>query len=291
MSALTLPRSWTVRRLRRRFSVSGVIVWLLLTGITILWLIPFVFMIFTAAKSMPEFYHSKAYEPPKEIYWENFSRAWDLGDIPSYGKNSLLITLTKVPIGIFIASLAAFAFSRLRFRRRKALLMLVVMGTMIPVQVALGPIFHLILDMGLLNTYWGLLLPYIAFGLPYHIFMLTGFFRTIPTELDEAALIDGCSKFGLYWRVIMPLSLPILATLFILDFVATWNEFSIALVILQNSKMWTVPLGLMSFVGYFYMDYTGLSAAILMTILPAIVIYLIFQRYFIAGLTAGAVKG
>lgn len=230
-------------------------------------------------------------DKPREIYWDNFERAWNAGNIATYGKNSLIVTGVKVPLGIFLASLAAFALSRLRFPRQKELLLIIVLGTMIPVQVALGPIFHLILDLGLLNTYTGILLPYIAFGLPYHIFMLTNFFKTIPRELDEAALIDGCSRFGLYWRIIMPLSMPILATLFILDFVSTWNEFSIALVILQTSKMWTVPLGLMSFSGYFTMDYPGLNAAVLITIIPVIIVYLIFQRYFIAGLTAGAVKG
>ena len=291
MSALALPKLQTDRPLRRRINIISIAVWVVLAAIAILWLIPFIFMVFTAMKSLPDMYATKAYSPPSTIYWENFQRAWDTGNIATYGKNSLLITLTKVPLGIFIASLAAFAFSRMRFARQNTLLVVMVFGSMIPVQVALGPIFHLILDMGLLNTYWGILLPYIAFGLPYHIFMLTNFFRTIPRELDEAAMIDGCSRFGLYWRIIIPLSKPIIATLFILDFVSTWNEFPIALVILQNSKMWTVPLGLMSFSGYFSMDYPGLNAAVLITIIPVIIVYLIFQRYFIAGLTAGAVKG
>ncbi|MDZ4763353.1 MAG: carbohydrate ABC transporter permease [Chloroflexota bacterium] len=259
--------------------------------LAIIWLIPFLFMIFTALKSNAELFSGKAYAPPIVYVWENFTRAWEIGKFQIYGVNSLLIAFVKVPLGIFLASMTAFAFSRLRFPYQRVLLLLVVMGTMIPVQVALGPVFHIILDLGLLNTYGGLLLVYIAFGFPYQVYLMYGFFRAIPFELDEAAMIDGCSRFGLYWRIILPLSLPILATLFILDFVGTWNEFSIALVILQDSRMWTIPLGLMGFSGYYSMDYPGLNAGIIITILPVVVVYIIFQRYFIAGLTAGAVKG
>ena len=127
--------------------------------------------------------------------------------------------------------------------------------------------------------------------MPFQVFLLTAFFKSVPRELDEAARIDGASSWGIYWRVIIPLSLPALAALFVLDFVATWNEFGIALVILQRQDMWTVPLSLQAFTGQFGNNYTELNAAIFMSIIPVIVVYLLLQRYFVAGLTTGAVKG
>ncbi|HLH47719.1 MAG TPA: carbohydrate ABC transporter permease, partial [Roseiarcus sp.] len=131
---------------------------------------------------------------------------------------------------------------------------------------------------------------YLAFGVPYQVFVLNGFFKDLPKELSEAALIDGASHFAIFWRIFLPLSLPALAALLILDFVATWNEFAMALVILQDKTTWTLPLGLMSFQSQFANDYGQLNAAIVMTVLPATIVYMIFQRYFVSGLTAGAVK-
>jgi raffinose/stachyose/melibiose transport system permease protein len=278
---------------RRRPGVDPVLVgtWIALLIAAVAWMIPLLFMIFTSLKSRRDLVQGGPFDPPSALAWDNFRNAWETGQFSTYGVNSLLIAFVKVPAGIFVAALAAFALSRLRFRYQKALLLLFVMGTMIPIQVALGPIFRLVLDAGLLDTYLGLLLPYIAFGLPYQIFLLYGFFKQLPRELDESAAIDGASKFGLYFRIVLPLSLPILAALFILDFVATWNEFAIALVILTSSDSWTVPLGLMGFRGQFGTDYGALNAAILISIIPVVLVYLLFQRYFVSGLTAGAVKG
>jgi raffinose/stachyose/melibiose transport system permease protein len=125
---------------------------------------------------------------------------------------------------------------------------------------------------------------------PYQVFILNGFFKEVPRELSEAAQIDGASHFTIFWRIFLPVSLPVLSALLILDFVATWNEFAMALVILQDNRMWTLPLSLMSFQTQFSRDYGQLNSAIIMTVLPAVIVYLIFQRYFVSGLTTGAVK-
>jgi raffinose/stachyose/melibiose transport system permease protein len=154
----------------------------------------------------------------------------------------------------------------------------------------LAPIFGVVNDFHLINTYIGVILPYLAFGVPYQVFILHSFFREVPRELSEAAQIDGASHFTIFWRIFLPVSLPVLAALLILDFVATWNEFAMALVILQDPNMWTLPLGLQSFQSQFSSHYGELNAAIVMTVLPAVIVYLIFQRYFVSGLTTGAVK-
>ena len=127
--------------------------------------------------------------------------------------------------------------------------------------------------------------------MPFQVFILYGFFRSVPNELSEAALIDGASHFKAFHRVFLPIMVPIMAALFIIDFVSTWNEFAMALVIMQDKDMWTLPLGLMSFQGQFANEYGQLNAAITITVFPAVVVYLIFQRYFVSGLASGAVKG
>jgi raffinose/stachyose/melibiose transport system permease protein len=186
--------------------------------------------------------------------------------------------------------MAAYSLARIDYAGQRLIYLLILFGTMIPFQVMLAPIFGVVNDFRLINTYVGVILPYLAFGVPYQVFILYGFFKEVPREMSEAAQIDGASHFGILWRIFLPISLPVLAALLILDFVATWNEFAMALVILQDNRMWTLPLGLMSFQSQFARNYGQLNAAIVMTVVPAIVVYMIFQRYFVAGLISGAVK-
>jgi raffinose/stachyose/melibiose transport system permease protein len=268
-----------------------VVLWITLLVIAVIWIAPVLFIFLTALKSRPDLIRTGTFGLPTEIAWQNFPKAWDKANLGTTMVNSLIISFLKVPLGIFVSSLAAFALTRLRVPLGRVFLAVIVMGAMIPVQVALAPLFRLILGLGLLNQYVGILLPYIAFGVPFQVFLLTAFFKSIPRELDEAARIDGASAWGIYRRVIIPLALPALAALFVLDFVSTWNEFGIALVILQRQDMWTVPLSLQAFTGQFGNNYTELNAAIFMSIIPVIVVYLLLQRYFVAGLTSGAVKG
>ncbi len=265
--------------------------WLALVALAAVWLAPFVFITFTSLKSTAEVMGSGAFAPPAEPRPANYVEAWSRGGFDRAFLNSVLVTVIKVPLGLAIAALAAYALARMHSRWNKAVLLFVVFGTMIPFQVMLAPLFTLVNGMGLVDTYIGLILPYLAFGVPYQVFILHSFFRGVPRELSEAALIDGASHFTTFRRIFLPITLPVLAALLILDFVATWNEFAMALVILQDKDMWTLPLGLMSFQGQFSNDYGQLNAAIIITVLPAVLVYLIFQRYFVSGLTSGAVKG
>jgi len=264
--------------------------WIVLVTGAIVWVVPFVFIVFTSLKTEGEIYGSGVFAIPRSFAWHNYVTAWQRGNFASSFFNSVVITLVKVPLGLLCSAMAAYALAQVRMRGREALFTLFLFGTMIPFQVLLAPLFSLVNSLGLINSYAGVILPYIAFGVPYQVFVLRGFFRQVPRELSEAAMLDGASHLLIFWRIFLPLSLPVLAALLILDFVATWNEFAMALVILQDSGRWTLPLGLMSFQGQFSSAYGQLNAAIVMTVLPAVIVYLIFQRYFVSGLTAGAVK-
>lgn len=267
-----------------------VALWAALIVLAALWIAPFVFIVFTALKSNSTVMGASAFSPPTPPDFSNFAAAWRRGHFSTTVFNSALITVVKVPLGLLISAMAAYALSRIRLPGGRAIFLLVLFGTMLPFQVMLAPLFTLVNGLGLINTYVGIILPYLAFGVPYQVFILHGFFSEVPKELSEAALIDGASHFTIFRRIFLPISLPVLAALLILDFVATWNEFAMALVILQDNSMWTLPLGLMSFQSQFASDYGQLNAAIVMTVLPATLVYLIFQRYFVSGLTSGAIK-
>lgn len=282
-------RTFEAEQPRRDWVLVGL--WIALVVVVVVWLAPFVFIVFTSLKSTAEVMGSSAFAPPRDPQYANYAAAWGRGRFGTTVFNSAVITVVKVPLGLMISAMAAYALACMRIPGGKLILIGVLFGTMIPFQVMLAPLFTLVNGLHLIDTYPGVILPYIAFGIPYQVFILHGFFRGIPVELNEAARIDGASHATIFLKIFLPLSLPVLAALLILDFVATWNEFAMALVLLQDRDMWTLPLGLSAFQGQFSRDYGQLNAAIVMTVLPATIVYLIFQRYFVSGLTSGAVKG
>ncbi|MGN9810199.1 carbohydrate ABC transporter permease [Micromonospora sp. BQ11] len=265
--------------------------WIGLVVSCLIWLAPFVFMVLTSLKSTADINNSAIWSLPRQWQWHNYADAAERGDLWTVVKNSAYIALIKVPLGLFLSAAAAFAIARLRFRWHRGLLIVLTLGAMVPVQVALAPIFTMMSSLSLLDSTNGIILPYLAFGLPYQIFFLHGFFRSIPADLDEAARIDGAGNLRLFLTVILPLAKPALAALFILDFVATWNEYGIALVLLQDQTQATVPLALQAFQSQFGSNYAQLNAFIVMSILPVLIVYLMFQRFFTQGAIAGAVKG
>ena len=289
VTALTPGQHDVVEAPQRDWVLVGL--WIALALVAVIWIAPFIFIIFTSLKSTAQVMNSSAFAPPIDPQFSNYAAAWERGRFSTTFFNSSIITLIKVPLGLMISAMAAYALARIEFRGNKLLLLLILFGTMIPFQVMLAPLFTLVNSLKLIDTYPGVILPYLAFGVPYQVFILHGFFRGIPKELSEAARIDGASHFVIFWRIFLPVSLPVLAALLILDFVSTWNEFAMALVLLQDQNMWTLPLGLSAFQGQFSRDYGQLNSAIVMTVLPATIVYLIFQRYFVSGLTSGAVKG
>lgn len=276
---------------RRRPNYTGIGLWLALVVTSALWALPFVIMFFTSVKTNPDISANAPWALPTEWRWANYADAWHTGNLGTTGLNSLIISAIKVPLGLLLAAGAAFAIARIRFRGHRVVLGLIAVGSMVPIQIGLGPLFSTMLNLDLLDSRWGLLLPYLAFGVPYQIFVLYGFFRSIPDELEESARIDGASTLRIFLQVILPLAKPALAALFILDFVATWNEYAMATTLLRSQGNWTVPLAVQSFSTQFATEYGPLNAFIIMSAVPVLIVYLMFQRYFVQGALAGAVKG
>jgi raffinose/stachyose/melibiose transport system permease protein len=262
-----------------------------LIGLSLVWMLPFATVALTALRSEGDMYANGVFSIPKIIRWDNLAKAWGVGDFPTYFKNSLLLIVLKVPLGILVAALAAYPLAKMSFRGNSALFIFFLVGLAVPIQVTLLPLVGMMRDLGLSGSVYALIPPYIAFGLPLQILVLRGFFKLIPGEILEAARIDGASEFTIFRRIVLPLSVPALAALFILDSLSTWNEFLMALVLTSAKAARTVPLGLLAFQGEHNTQYTLLMAGVAISILPVLIIFVFLQRYFVTGLTAGAVKG
>ena len=274
---------------RRDYVYIGL--WIALVLSCLIWAFPFLLMLLTSFKTNADITQNAAWSLPEMWNWDNYAQAWKVGKLGTTGLNSLIIAIVKVPLGILLAAAAAFALARIKFKGAKIVLMLIAVGSMVPIQIGLGPLFTTMYSIGLLDSIPGVILPYLAFGIPYATFVLYGFFSSIPSELEEAARIDGASTFRIFWQIILPLSKPALAALFILDFVATWNEYAMATTLLQSQGNQTIPLAVQAFSTQHGTDYGPLNAFIIMSAIPVVIIYLMFQKYFVQGALAGAVKG
>jgi raffinose/stachyose/melibiose transport system permease protein len=256
-----------------------------------MWLVPILVVTVTALRSEADFTQNGAMSLPSALTFDSFRHAWDIGNFATIYRNSILITAIKVPIGVFVAALCAYGLTKLRLRLATPMLIVLLIGLAVPAYVTLLPVFILLRSLGLIDSLWGLVPPYVAFGLAFEILVLRAYFRSIPDELIEAARLDGASELGIFVRIVLPLSLPALAALCIIDAVGTWNEFLIALTVLSSQSHFTIPLGLLNFQGQFTMEHTALNAGILLAIGPILLLYLAMQRFIVSGLTAGSLKG
>lgn len=267
-----------------------VILYLVLAILAIIWIIPIFTLVATSLKHKKDFMSGLSlFQLPAQIAWDNFSNAITQGRLFTYMKNDLIVSFLKVPLGIFVGSLAAFSLTRLNIKHKTGIFIFFLIGMMLPMQTALVPINMIYSKLNLLNTYFGLFYVYIGFGLSYCILVMRGFMLGIPKDIDEAAYIDGCTKWQLFFKIILPIAKPAVATLFITDFLSTWNEYLLASVIINDNALKTVPVGIMTFVGEHGTDYGLLCAGVLISVLPVMIVYLAFQRHFVEGM-AGAVK-
>ncbi len=264
--------------------------YVLLVLLCLIWLLPMIFVLLTSLKTNAEFYDNTLLTLPASIYWENFFRAAKRGKVFSYMGNSLKVTQMAVPLGILVESLAAFALARLRIRRANGIFAFFLFGMMIPMQCLLIPVNIGLTRLGLINTHAGLALVYIGIQIPFGIMVMRGAFRGMPAELDEAGRLDGCSNLQLFLRVSLPCVKPALSTLVILQFLSCWNELLFSSLLVTKTSLRTVPVGLLTFFGEQGTEYPLLCAAVLEVVIPVLIVYLVFQRYFVEGMS-GAVKG
>lgn len=251
---------------------------------------PFVWMIYSAFKTEQEFALS-IITLPKKLNWSNFIGAINTGRMGDYAFNSFFNSIIVLVLVVIASFIVAYFLSRFNFRGRNLIYALFVAAILIPVHSLMVPLFVQYRNIGMLNNRLTLLPVYFSFGLPISIFLIESFIGSIPIELEEAAIIDGSSIVRTMFTIIMPLCRPVLATVVILSFMGTWNEFPFALVLIKDNALKTIPVGLRNFQGAYSARYTEFLAGLTISLLPVIVVYSIFYKKIIVGMTAGTVKG
>jgi ABC-type glycerol-3-phosphate transport system permease component len=256
---------------------------------TLLSLFPVYFMTVSSFKTKSEYIANK-WGLPLQIRWDNFVTAFAGEKFFIRFANSTILTVGAVSVSLIIACLAAYAFARMNFPGKKTLFNLILSLMVVPPVVMVVPLFVSMVRWDLVNTYHGTILIYTGLLLPFSIYLMTNFFRAIPREIIEAARIDGCSSFGVFQRIMMPLSAPAIITLIVVNALWVWNELLIALVFMQRDSLKTLMVGIATLRSRNYVDIPATMAGLLIATIPIVVVYIFGQRYFIRGLTGGAVK-
>lgn len=272
---------------------SGIIkavIYLFLILVSIIYIVPLVWVFMVSFKTNAEIFTSP-FALPESFYLDNFTFAWTAGKLGIATLNSFAVCAVTLIISMVIGSMAAFAIGRLRWKLAKPCMTYFLIGMMIPVHCVMIPLFTRFARMGLSNSLVGLMIPYITFSLPVTIFIMTGFFESMPNELIESACIDGASIYKTFFRIALPLSRTGLFVTGLMTFVANWNELLLAMVFISDDTRKTLPVSLSKFVGPYNTNYSQMFAAIIIAIIPTVVVYCIFSNQIVDGLTAGAVKG
>jgi ABC-type glycerol-3-phosphate transport system permease component len=263
--------------------------YLVLILFLLIFFIPFIWIWSSAFKESIEIARDP-FALPEKLQWENIKRAWTVGQFDRYMGNTVIYCVAIVGGVVFFSCLAGYALALLPLPLRGVILMTFVLGLMVPFQSVMIPIYYLLRDIHLLETYWAFILPGIAFRLPFGIFLMRAFFRGLPPELGDAARVDGANEWAVFRQIMLPLAIPGLATLIVFQFIWTWNQFLMPLVYVQRDELRPVALGTMFFFGRFTADRGMIAAGVTISMLPMVVIYLLLQRKFIEGITAGALK-
>jgi raffinose/stachyose/melibiose transport system permease protein len=253
-------------------------------------LIPIVLVVLGSFKTVAEFF-SNPYGLPESFDFFNYTRAWDEAEIQTTMRNSLVSTVIGVLVSTLLACLASYGLARFSFPGRIPLRLMFVGGLVVPVQLIILPLFIMFRQWGLLGSLWSLIVLYSVFGIPLGVLVLTGFFGVLPRDLEDAARIDGASHFQIFWRIMLPLTRPAIAAVMILNGVWMWNDFFLGFILIRDPDNMTLPLGIMNFRGTYVTEWGLIFASVTISIIPVVGAYLLLSRQFIAGLTAGSVKG
>lgn len=272
--------------------VKQALIYLVLTIWSVTVIFPLLWLLYTSFKTDREIFFSP-WSLPATLQFDNFVRAWVKSNVGTYFFNSLIVVLPSLFFTLLFAAMAAYILARFSFPGNRAIFYFFMAGLMFPVILSLIPLFAVVQQINALNTYQGLIIVYVAYSMPFSIFFLTGFFKTLPSELAEAATIDGASHYDVFFRVMLPLAQPGLLSIGIFNFLGQWNQFILPLVLMTDDTKYVLTQGLavMLHQQYYRNDWSGMFAALTIVMIPTVLVYSIFQGQIQRGLTVGALKG
>ena len=263
----------------------GLIIWMIVNLFPVYWMFTF------SLKSNPEIFGENVIGLPKEWLWSNYSTALSTGNMGLYFMNSAIVAISTILITLIVALMATFALTRLIWKKRKTLNKFFMLGLTIPIHASIVPVYVTLSKLNMLNTYWALIIPYSAFSLAMAILVCTGFMNEIPRELDESACIDGCGVFGIFFRIIVPLMKPAVATVGIYTFLQCWNELMFANVFISKNAYRTLPVGVQALSGQYTTEWGTIGAALVLATFPTLFVYIFLSKKIQESFIAGAVKG
>ena len=269
--------------------VKKSIIYILATAFIILWLMPIFYLFIVAIKPANEFYMYGMFALPKNPTFKNFVIAWN--KIGSYFFNSLMFVGLSLPVIILLSTMAAYSLSRFKIKGQKFFISYLMLGMLLPIHITLLPNYMTMKNMGLLNNRWGLIVLYIALNIPFTFFLTRGHFMGINKEIEESAYIDGASSTRIFFTIILPLAAPIIVISLVMNFMNVWNDLVLAITYTTNDKLMPVNAGLLRFVEEYAQNYERMTAGILISILPLSITFIFLQKYFVAGMSEGALKG
>ena len=274
---------------RKKMTASRIFSLLLLIVVSVSILYPLVWMVISSMKTYEEIYNN-VWGIPAEWQIQNYAIAWEKG-IAQYFINSIIVTTTTIVSVLVISSMAAFALVKYRSRFVDWSLLFIMIGMMLNPQIALIPLYTMLNNFGLINTPWALILPYISFRLPLSILLIRSYFMSIPKELEESAVMDGCTDLKIFAKIYLPMARPILTTVTVLTAYFAWNEFMFATIFISSENYKTIPSGLMNFRDALQTDWGVLLAGMVISAIPMIILLIFSQKYLMRGMTDGSVKG
>ncbi|MEM3712890.1 MAG: carbohydrate ABC transporter permease [Thermoproteota archaeon] len=275
-------------RMKRLVTLSFVYVFL--SFFALIYIYPLVWIVFNSLKGSAGEIFSNPWTPPVNPTLENYIKAWQIANFGRLYINSIIVTSATITILVLLVSLAGYGFSRFRFRGRDALFLIFVSGYMVPSASLVIPLYFMMKSFGLLNNLLGLILAYVGLNIPLPLFIIRSFYNSIPVNLEEAAIIDGASPFTVFWEIVFPLLRPGIASIGIWIALNTWNEFLYALTFLSSPGTFTVPIGLLSFFGLYANAWGLILAGFVIVLAPLEIIYILFQKQIVRGLTRGAIR-
>ncbi|MEC0169109.1 carbohydrate ABC transporter permease [Paenibacillus graminis] len=264
-------------------------IYILMIIIAVLQLFPLYWLVISAFKDNSEIIGGTVWALPTEWQLSNFTEAWVSAKVNQYFGNSVIVTLVTLVFVLLFASMMAYALTRMKFKYNSLILFILLMGVMVPIHATLIPLFMILKNLGILSSRLSIILPYIAVNLPIGVYMLSAFLRTMPKELEEAACMDGCGVVKSFFKVVLPLLKPPLASVAIFVFLAVWNELLMAATFIQKQELRTLPLGLMNFSGQYSISWGPLAAAMVISTLPILLAYVLFSDQMEKSFTAGAI--
>lgn len=273
----------------RRFGY--VLLYVLLSLVAVLQILPLIWLLLFSLKNNQEVFDMAPFALPATPRWENYVKVWTEGNISLYFFNSVWITVVSVVFTVLFASLVTFAITRMRWKGRSLVLGLFMVGLMIPVHSTLIPLFSLFLKLNLTDHPLSVILSYIAFNMPITIMILLGFYYSLPREVEEAAVMDGCSVNRIFFRIVLPMTASVIATTAIINMIYDWNEFIFVNTFISSDAYKTLTVGVQNFIGQYTTDWGAIGATLMISILPILIAFLVLSERIVEGIAAGSVKG